>query len=76
MYATVKSPVPKYNDIFSEVFAKKTHQAYQRRERADLRAQFIGNKFSDIWATGDKELDKKIAEEAERRTVEKAVFQD
>lgn len=76
MYATVKSPQPVYNDIFSDIFAQKRHQAYVRQERAEKRAKVISDKFADVWAVGDAELDKKIAAEAERRTLENAKFLD
>lgn len=58
------------------MFAQKQHQAYQRRQRADKRAQIIGEKFSNVWAVGDAEMDKKIAEEAERRKIENSKFLD
>jgi hypothetical protein len=47
-----------------------------RRQRADKRAKIIGEKFSDVWAVGDAELDKKIADEAEKRKLENAKFLD
>ena len=49
---------------------------YVRRQRADKRAKIIGEKFSDVWAVGDAELDKKIADEAEKRKPENAKFLD
>lgn len=76
MYATLKSPVPLYNDIFTEVFQQKQHPAYIRQERASKRAEIIGKKFSNVWAVGDAEMDKKIADEFERRTLENARFLD
>lgn len=75
MYSTInKVSTPVYNDIFNEIFVVKKHQAYSRRERTDKRTAFIGEKFKDVWAVGNAELDKKIKEEFEQRTKMNAEF--
>jgi hypothetical protein len=67
--STIKVPsTPVYNDIFNEIFVVKKHEAYGRRERTDKRTAFIGEKFKDVWAVGNAEMDRKIKEEFEKRT--------
>jgi hypothetical protein len=59
---------PVYNDIFNEIFVVKKHQAYSRREKTDKRTAYIGEKFKDVWAVGNAEMDRKIKDEFEKRT--------
>ena len=58
---------PQYNDIFTNVFNPKQHQAYRLREINEKRTEFIAKKFENTWQTGDPELDKRIERELEER---------
>ena len=58
---------PQYNDIFTNVFNPKQHQAYRLREINEKRTEFIAKKFGDTWQTGNAELDMKIQRELEER---------
>ena len=68
MYSTLKQPL--YNDIFNDIFTAKRHQAYNRRERNDKRTAYIGEKFKDVWAVGNAEMDRRIKEDFEKRQKE------
>jgi hypothetical protein len=70
-----KTTNPYENDFLADLFVVKKHQAYSRREKNDRRTAFIGEKFKDVWAVGNAEMDKKIKEEYEKRTKETADFQ-
>ena len=74
MYSTIKMSTPVYNDIFNDIFVVKKHQAYSRRERTDKRTAYIGEKFKDVWAVGNAEMDRKIKDEFEKRTKMNAEF--
>ena len=58
---------PQYNDIFTNVFNSKQHQAYRLRGINEKRTKFIAKKFENTWQTGDPELDKRIERELEER---------
>ena len=58
---------PQYNDIFTNVFNPKQHQAYRLREINEKRTELIAKKFGDTWQTGNAELDMKIQRELEER---------
>lgn len=72
MYSTLKQPL--YNDIFNDIFTAKRHQAYNRRERNDKRTAYIGEKFKDVWAVGNAEMDRRIKEDFEKRQKEHNEF--
>jgi len=70
LYSTIKDGSvdgPVYNDFLNDIFTVKRHQAYSRREKNDKRTAFIGEKFKDVWAVGNAEMDRRIKQEFEDR---------
>ena len=70
LYSTIKDgsvDAPVYNDFLNDIFTVKRHQAYSRREKNDKRTAFIGEKFKDVWAVGNAEMDRRIKQEFEDR---------
>ena len=71
MFSTIKDgsvdTPPQYNDFLNDIFTVKKHQAYSRREKNDKRTAFIGEKFKDVWAVGNGEMERRIQQEFEDR---------
>ena len=61
---------PQYDDFLNSVFESRKHQAYRRFDRQEKRCKFMADKFEKTFTSTFVDLDKRIAEDAEKRTKE------